>query len=255
MAGVAAGALAAGGSAGAADLPMPVNPYTPGPPPMMFSWSGCSVGGHVGWGWSTTQFRDAFGGSSASMIDFSGLGRSSNVNGNGVLGGGQLGCDYQFSPWFVAGVQFSAAGAGISGTNVDPFALGSSLQSKTDFLADISVRLGFAWNNFLFYGKGGAAWANNNYNFMVSPTAALAGATNASGSDTPFGVIAGVGVEWAFAPNWSAFLEYDHYFMGTDTVTFNSAGFINLVNVRQDIDTVKVGANYHFNFWIPPSPY
>jgi len=255
LAGVAVGALAAGGSARAADLPMPMNPYTAPPPPMAFSWSGCSVGGHVGWGWSTTRFRDAFGGSSASLIDFSGFGRSASANGNGVLGGGQLGCDYQFSPWFVAGVQFSAAGSGISGSSVDPFAFGSSLQSKTDFLADISLRLGFAWDHFLFYGKGGAAWVNNNYNFNVSPAAAALGATSASGSDTPFGAIAGVGVEWAFAPNWSTFLEYDHFFIGTNTVTFNSAGFINLVSVRQDIDTVKLGVNYRFNFWREPYPY
>jgi len=257
LAGVAVGALAAATPADSADLPMPMNPYI-APPPAVFSWSGCSVGGHLGWGWSTTRFRDAPGTfSSTALIDFSGLGRSSAVSGNGGIFGGQLGCDYQFTPNFVAGVQFSAAGSTLSGSAIDPFAFGSTLQAKTDFLADISGRLGFAWDRMLFYGKGGAAFANNSYLFTASPAAAAVsgGFFTSSGSDTPFGGVLGAGIEWAFAPNWSAFLEYDHYFFATDNVTFNSAGFLNFVRVNQDIDAVKAGVNYRFNFWRDPYPY
>jgi len=253
LAGVAAGAVAAAGSADAADIPMPMNPYVQGPP--IFSWSGCSVGGHVGWGWSRTTLGDAPGGSSSALIDFSGLGRSASVNGNGVVFGGQLGCDYQFNPWFVAGIQASFAGADINGTAADPFDFNSPLQAKTDFLSDLSLRLAYAWNNVLFYGKGGVAWAHNNYSFTTSPAAAAAFHSffTSSGVDVPFGAIAGAGIEWAFWGNWSAFLEYDHYFFGNDVVTFVApSGFINLVNVKQDIDAVKVGVNYRFNFWPQP---
>lgn len=250
LASVAVGALAAAHSAQAAEIPMPMNPYAA--PPMVFSWSGCSVGGHVGWGWSTNTFQDAPGGSSASLIDFKGLGRSASVNGNGAIFGGQLGCDYQFIPNFVVGVQTSLAGASISGSAADPFAWGSTLQSKTDFLADLSLRLGYAWDRVLFYGKGGAAWADDRYGFTPSKAEAAFGYIPASGNDTPFGAIAGAGIEWAFAPNWSTFLEYDHYFMSNDVVNFNSAGFINLVKVKQDIDAVKLGVNYRFNFWRNP---
>jgi len=252
LAGVAAGAVAAAGSVNAADIPMPMNPYVGGPP--IFSWSGCSIGGHVGWGWSRTTLSDAPGGSSSSLIDFAGSGRSVTVSGNGPVFGGQLGCDYQFNPWFVAGIQASFAGADINGSAVDPFALNSTLQAKTDFLADVSARLGFAWDRVLFYGKGGAAWAHNNYSFTASPAAAAAPFlyTNTGGTDVPFGGVLGAGVEWAFTGNWSAVLEYDHYFFGNEVVTFNSAGFINFVNAKQDIDAVKVGVNYRFNFWPQP---
>jgi outer membrane immunogenic protein len=266
LAGVALSAVVAvaAGSATAADLPLPVNPYVGGPAPV-FSWSGCSIGAHVGWGWSRTTLSDTPGGSSSSLIDFSGFGRSASISGNGVVGGGQLGCDYQFNPWFVAGVQASFAGADINGTAGDPFAFGSAMTAKTDFLSDLSIRLGYAWNNWLFYGKGGAAWAHNHYSFTSSAAATAAdapfGAYSSSGTDVPFGALAGLGVEWAFWGNWSAFLEYDHYFFGTDTVTFNTiypatgASIINLVNARQDIDEVKVGVNYHFNFWPQPAEY
>ena len=254
LAGVALGAVAAAASANAADIPLPMKPS--GNPPV-FSWSGCSVGGHVGWGWSRTTFSDAPGGSSSSLIDFAGGFRSASVNGSGAVFGGQLGCDYQFNPWLVVGVQASFAGANINGTAPDPLALGSPMQAKTDFLSDLSLRLGYAWNNWLFYGKGGAAWAHNNYSQTSSAAAAAVsgGPYVANGIDVPFGAVAGAGIEWAFYDNWSAFLEYDHYFFGADTVTFNSAGFLNLVNVKQDIDEVKVGVNYHFNFWPQPAGY
>lgn len=254
LAGVAAGAVAAAGSVNAADIPMPMNPYVQGPP--IFSWSGCSIGGHVGWGWSRTKLSDAPGGSSTSLIDFSGFGRSVSVSGNGPVFGGQLGCDYQFNPWFVAGIQASFAGADINGTAADSFDFNSPVQAKTDFLADLSLRLGYAWNNVLFYGKGGVAWAHNNYSFTTSPAAAspagFGSFFTSTGTDTPLGAVAGAGIEWAFWGNWSTFLEYDHYFFPNDVVTFNSAGFINLVNAKQDIDAVKVGVNYHFNFWPRP---
>ena len=62
---------------------------------------------------------------------------------------------------------------------------------------------------------------------------------------------AGVGLEWAFATNWSAFAEYDHYGFDTKTIQMvvTNATFpvvpANL-NVRHDIDTLKVGINYRF---------
>ena len=61
---------------------------------------------------------------------------------------------------------------------------------------------------------------------------------------TPFGGVAGAGIEWAFARNWSAFVEYDHYFFANYTVTFSLPGAANyLVNVSQSIDAVKGGIN------------
>jgi outer membrane immunogenic protein len=141
LASVAAGALAAAGSAKAGDLPVPAYPppppgypYAPPPPPPppLFSWSGCYVGGHVGWGWSKTTFQDQ--NSSSALIDSSALSRTASVNGNGGIFGGQLGCDFELGNNFVFGMSGSAAGTTITGSGVDPFAL-ATLQSKTDFLA------------------------------------------------------------------------------------------------------------------------
>ena len=260
LASVAAGALAAAGSANAGDLPVPAYPppppypYAPPPPPPPppFSWSACYFGGHVGWGWSRTTFQDA--NISSSLIDPAGSGRTASVNGNGAVFGGQLGCDFQVGYNYVFGLQGSAAGADITGSAADPYytaPIGATLQSKTDFLGDVSVRIGFDWDRVLFYIKGGGAVAHNELGYTGTGT--LVG-LDSSASVTPLGGVAGVGIEWAFARNWSAFVEYDHYFFGTNSVTFSFpafggfAPFNSIVNVNQSIDAVKGGVNLRFGF-------
>jgi outer membrane immunogenic protein len=253
LASVAAGALAAAGSAKAGDLPMPAYPppppgypyaAPPPPPPPAFSWSGCYVGGHVGWGWSRTTFQDQT--ASSALIDASSSGRIAGVNGNGAIFGGQLGCDFELGNNFVFGMSGSAAGTAITGSGADPFAV-ETLQSKTEFLGDLSLRVGFDWDRVLLYLKGGGALAHNQY----TDTALFTGGLTSSGTTTatPFGGVAGAGIEWAFARNWSAFVEYDHYFFTSNTVTFSMPGAGNfLVNVTQSIDAVKGGVNLRFNY-------
>jgi len=250
LAGVAAGVLASAGAAQAGDLPVPAYPppqpypYAP-PPPPPFSWSGCYVGGHVGWGWSKTIFQDQS--ASSTLIDSAGLGRSANVNGNGGIFGGQLGCDFEVGGNFVYGAQISAAGTSITGSATDPFAV-DALQSKTEFLGDLSLRVGFDWDRVLLYVKGGGALAHNQYGITAAFTAPAL-ISSGTATATPFGGVAGLGVEWGFARNWSAFVEYDHYFFGNYTTTFNMPGVANyLVNVSQNIDAVKGGVNLRFNF-------
>lgn len=62
------------------------------------------------------------------------------------------------------------------------------------------------------------------------------------------GWTAGAGLEWAFAENWSALLEFDYYNFGNKGVTFSDPNNVSPVtlNVRQDIEVVKVGLNYRF---------
>ena len=103
----------------------------------------------------------------------------------------------------------------------------------------------------LLYLKGGGALAHNQYSDTALFTGRLCTDFTSSGTTTatPFGGVAGAGVEWAFARNWSAFVEYDHYFFSSNTVTFSMPGAGNfLVNVSQNIDAVKGGINLRFNF-------
>jgi outer membrane immunogenic protein len=107
----------------------------------------------------------------------------------------------------------------------------------------------------LLYGKGGVAWAGDKY----SAFDAISGLTFAA-SETRTGWTAGVGVEWAFWTNWSAFLEYDFYGFGHRNVSFtctDSTGALcglETVTIKQDINAVKFGINYRFNWGKGPGP-
>jgi outer membrane immunogenic protein len=80
--------LAAVSSAGAADLPMPA-PIYKAPPPPVYNWTGCYVGGGGGYGmWTQESFV---------LIPGALITASQSSGGSGWFGQGQVGCDYQFN--------------------------------------------------------------------------------------------------------------------------------------------------------------
>jgi outer membrane immunogenic protein len=120
-----------------------------------------------------------------------------------------------------------------------------TLGSKVDALGLFTGQLGFAWDTWLWYVKGGAAVTDNR--FFVDST--VTGANLASVSSTRWGGVIGTGFEYGFAPNWSVGIEYDHLFMGGVDTTFaivnpTLAGAAN--RISQDVDMVTVRFNYRF---------
>src|SRR6516164_1025018 len=98
----------------AADLPVvPVVAAVP-----VFSWTSCYLGGHVGGGWSNESITDP-----VQLVQDTVIGpgttvgtTTTKVNLSGVLVGGQLGCDYQFAPNWVVGVEGAASGSNLKGS-------------------------------------------------------------------------------------------------------------------------------------------
>ncbi|NSM99000.1 outer membrane protein, partial [Serratia marcescens] len=81
--------------------------------------------------------------------------------------------------------------------------------------------VGYSWGAFLLYDKGGAAVMHDRYESFITPTfgpGVPIGFIADRGSDTRWGGAVGAGAEYAIARNWSLAVEYDHLFMGTDTV-------------------------------------
>ncbi len=108
-------ALVAAGGADAADIQLKASPRISAP---VYSWTGCFVGAHVGFGFgrhdvSASNF--SFGPGSTAITTTNGL-----DSGSGVFGG-QLGCNYQFSGDWVVGLQGDFAGADIGGEVADPW--------------------------------------------------------------------------------------------------------------------------------------
>lgn len=196
----------------AADLGRPVYkaPVAVAAPYMM--WNGFYIGGNVGYGWGETSARDAAGS----------LGRFDT---DGFVGGGQIGYNWQFAPNWVFGVEADIQGGDIKGGN-------AFLDSKTTMYGTARGRLGYAFNNVLFYGTGGFAWGRNKV-FDVDSLSTL--------SRTHTGYAVGGGMEYAFAPNWSAKVEYMYVNLGRETYDFPLP-----LSTRVDFHTVKLGVNYRF---------
>jgi outer membrane immunogenic protein len=66
--------------------------------------------------------------------------------------------------------------------------------------------------------------------------------------DTRWGGVVGVGLEYGFAPNWSAGIEYNHMFMQDKTHTFTDTTgvFFGTERIRQDVDVVTARVNYRW---------
>src|SRR5262245_22540319 len=125
-------------SASAADL-RPVAKAPPYAAPVGYNWTGFYVGGHFGAGWGTVEAE-------TTSINITGIGNIpislpvSSHNINGFLGGGQVGYNWQASPWLVLGVEGSFSGSGIEGTA--PCIIGLfSCKTEVNWMADITGRV------------------------------------------------------------------------------------------------------------------
>ena len=261
-------AIVAAGPALAADLPVKARPVAAVP----YTWTGCHVGGHIGAGWDHTTYSDPgtlsplLLGGTGIIQNFAPAGASFSGNGGpNFLGGVQAGCDYQFASHWVIGFGGDVSWTDLNSLTNDPFFNGKNgrpigLSSRTTEIATVTGRVGYAWDKLLFYGKGGAAFAHDKYwsgnaggitNAIFGCGAVAPFDCAVAGSADRWGWTAGVGLEWAFTTNWSAFAEYDHYGFDTKTIAMAATNALAPVvpanlNVRHDIDTVKVGINYRF---------
>ena len=146
----------------------------------------------------------------------------------------------------MVGIEGGAAGGNIGGSTAfaTPGIPGdtTTFRETTDLLTSVTGRVGYSWDRWLFYGKGGAAWTANRYGALDTLAT-----YDYEGSETRFGWTAGVGVEWMLWHDWSLKLEYDYYGFGTRSVTFidNVTGNVGPENINQTIQIVKLGLNFH----------
>jgi hypothetical protein len=114
-------------------------------------------------------------------------------------------------------------------------------------IGTIAGRLGQTWGNLLIYGKAGAAWATDK-----SDAQTYYDPRKFSQSGTRWGWMIGSGLEYAFSPNLSAFVEYDHLDFGAkDTNYVDQFGNESIVGFKQRFDMVKTGINYRLGSGAP----
>lgn len=223
--------------------------YTKAPPmvaPPVYDWSGFYVGVNGGGGssrdcWSLTNLFGVAVNPSAS---------EGCQNATGGTVGGQVGYRWQASSW-VFGLEAQGNWADFKGSNANTLVPAFIAdQTKVDAFGLFTGQVGYAVNNVLFYAKGGAAVTDNKYNNLILVAAGpfAAGQAFSQGTDTRWGGVAGVGIEFGFAPNWSVAVEYDHLFMGNASVVFPPTNIAvgRTDTIGQDVDMGTVRLNYRF---------
>ena len=177
------------------------------PPP--FSWTGFYLGGNVGAGFGTTETSVNVGPALTAVTGTPVAATAPLVSEtfNGFVGGIQAGYNWQAGV-FVLGVEGDLDAAGLQGNA--PCVVVLNCTMKHNWFADITGRVGVvAVDRSLIYLKGGVAWEGSNFSVGNSITGGgMSLAANASGSGTQTGGLLGMGVEYAFLPNWSAKIEY-----------------------------------------------
>jgi outer membrane immunogenic protein len=276
------------GSALAADLPSLKAPPVTAPPPL---WTGFYFGANVGGIFNASTgasvsaspiFNDATGAALGAPSYFgtasaASIANNTSLSNTGVIGGGQIGYNWQFNNSFLAGFEADIQGttlssnASASGAATEPstgslVSTTSSLTKSLSYLGTVRGRLGFlATPTLLVFGSGGLAYGGMNFTVGLFQTSSNPNfpfsAVSADYNDARIGWTAGGGLEWMFAPNWSAKVEYLYYDLGTAsaanvlsaTVPGGSLlyGALYKTSTHFNGQVVRAGLNYHFQWFSP----
>jgi outer membrane immunogenic protein len=251
------------GTAMAADMPLKA---MPAPAPVYYNWSGCYVGGNVGYTRADVRSDSlpnaAFvAGAAGGAVEAAAEQASSvmSAHPDGITAGGGVGCNYQTGMFVVGGEgdfnysglklgqirgPFPGAGGGVPYTFEEQF--------RSDWFATLRARGGVVvGERTLLYVTGGAAFAEFNTLKALDFPGFTGFRYQSTTSDDRFGWVIGVGGEYAFTNNWSAKIEYLHMDFGSTSsfaqrniVSPGAGGLTNTYNFREDV--VRVGLNYRF---------
>lgn len=215
---------------------------TPDAPPSHI-WDGVYAGVHTGGAFGKTDWKSATG----PLANIATLGFPGSGTTDGMIAGGQIGFNRQMGSLVVGG-EIDASWSNLDGfakcaTSAVPPPVNSlnlNCHSHIDALGTFAGRLGWAYDNFLIYGKAGAAWANE------SDRATREDLPNAfKGDALRWGYVLGSGIEYAFTPAWSAKAEYDYLDFGAKTVALRDQfGNASNVEIGQRAHLFKMGLNY-----------
>jgi outer membrane immunogenic protein len=246
----------------AADMPVKARPAAVA---AAYNWTGFYVGGNIGYGWANDtgnrwdSFVDPGFPPAVGFAPYFAAGGNQfpGVKPSGVIGGVQAGYNWQAANWVlgvVADIQASDMKASVDNrVELVNFArIIQSNNSRIDWFGTVRGRLGYAANNWLFYGTGGVAYGNVKstvgFNCLdCFPTTLWSGTT----SSTQVGWAAGAGIEVGLSPNWTAGVEYLHFDLGSISTTAlpNTAAFAGssvTANSKFAGDIVRATLNYKF---------
>jgi outer membrane immunogenic protein len=240
------------GGASAADMP-PAYKAAPAAQFAPYDWTGFYVGLHAGGAWNDNTTTVNF---LPDPVTFLALPFAFTPNGEGWLGGAQIGANWQSGVW-VLGVEADISYVDLdSAGTVAPILTPGGVplpgtvhtsNSEMSWFGTVRLRGGIAWDRFLLYVTGGLAVANIDHATATAGPGIIYAAT---ASDTATGWTLGGGFEWAFAPNWSVKLEYLYYDLGNTTLVANpvpaNPPFQVATTFEDQGHIARIGVNYRF---------
>ncbi len=202
---IIAGLIGAAGAfpALAADPPGPVPTFTSS----SFDWTGFYAGLHIGYGWGDVDIA----------------GGAINVDVDGILGGGQIGYNWQTDQW-VWGIEGDISAAGMDGAT-------GAVTADEEWIATIRGRVGYTWDQWLLFASAGVAF-----------TGVEAAAGGIADDNTHTGWTAGAGIEYGFNQNWTMRAEY--LYIDFDDEFYAVAGG---VPAEKEDHIFRIAMNYIFN--------
>ncbi len=220
------------GAAMAAD--MPVKPVAPAA--YVQNWTGCYVGGNGG---ALMAEREWFDGRPGVVTLGETFGKHSPF---AAILGLQAGCDVQFG-YFVAGIQADYGWTDAHDGHRNRLVTAWGHRGKIDSVGTATARLGFAFDRFLGYVKGGYAWENDKYEIYQVAT----NLTLAEANETRTGWVAGFGGEMMIFPNVSAFIEGNFFSFGKTRTEFQLTGGGTVpADIQAQQYVARAGLNWRF---------
>lgn len=223
-------------------------------------WSGWYVGANVGGSWADTKLRTMVtpgsGAGALSGADAAAISAASHDTSNkaGFTGGLQGGYNYLYeNQWLFGGeVDFegidirSSSSKPVPSTVVPGAVYTIDQQVSAGWLATARARFGHAYNNYLVYGTIGFAWADLKYQASLSSNTALPRLEGDSNT-TKTGWAGGVGVAYAFTPDWHLRGEWLYADLGhANAATVNGTA----ASIRPDdnvaANLVRIGIDYRY---------
>ena len=203
------------------------------PPPAVYDWTGFYVGGNLGAAINSSTVDQ-----NVNSGDLGDIGKElkDQIQDSQTVftGGGELGYNWQFNSWVLgAEADFNFTDFNDSSHRHRDIAgigtVDSDLSLKADWFGTLRGRLGFAVDNWLIYGTGGAAYGNVNAQGKI--TLDNGDFFKGSESSTNWGWTAGGGAEFAFDQNWIVGAEVLYVNLGSSDFNFNN-GALNTIHEK-----------------------
>ena len=263
--GCALGGLLASTSAFAADIPRKAPPPAPAP---VYNWTGWYVGGNIGysWGRGAPTVNDPALGAFGLPTSFTGAG-----NLDGIIGGVQIGYDWQANANWVWGIvaDFQWADEKNSRSFSDPYdcegicSISGTIGSRIHWFGTVRLNAGWLYNpTTMLYVTGGLAYGkvsingsltNNNdggcCNFPI--VAPPPGSFPFGSSATNVGWTVGGGIRGVVpnAPAWIWKVEYLYVDLGSLNSNGTDPIFVGPTswNAHFTDNILRFGLDYHFH--------